>query len=102
MSDPITFSEDEVRPQRVCHVCGQTDDHPRLQYEDGVPLPDGSPRVLLFHYDCTPAYVEADHPSPAYAAAKRGDRGDKLVAVVRKHQLSLAKAYDADLSTEGV
>lgn len=68
----------ELRP---CDGCDVEDDHPRLQYQDGV-NPDGSPRVRLFHYDCTPAFIRRDHPSAGYAAADSGLRGAEVAEVV--------------------
>lgn len=75
---------------RPCANCDTVDDSPRLQYQDGV-NPDGSEKVLLFHYDCTPKYIRDDHPSPAYEAASAGKRGKDLVDVVTKHAAKIAK-----------
>lgn len=69
---------------RDCQNCPVVDDHPRVQYQDGV-NPDGTPRVLLFHYDCTPRYVREsadDGAKAGYAAADSGKRGSDVAAAV--------------------
>lgn len=81
MSDDPT---DPGRPTRPCDGCDQVDNHPRHLIDEGA-------RVLMFHYDCVPRYLQQAHPSPAHEAARKGVRGDYLVAVVNKHAARAAK-----------
>lgn len=64
-------------PVRDCAGCGQSDDHPRLQYDDNG-------EVRLFHYDCVPHYLQPLVPEAALKATKAGKRGDAVRQAVIK------------------
>ena len=85
----MTAAAEPELPQRICHGCGQTDDHPRLHDTGPDPLDPTTDR--LYHYDCAPFYLRQLHPSPAYEATAKGLRGDDVRQVVVKHAAKLAK-----------
>lgn len=80
------MSDDQTLPQRDCAGCGQTDDHPRLNYRE---TPDGDD--LLFHYDCVPHYLRHLVPEPALKATAAGKRGAAVREAVLKHVAKTAE-----------
>lgn len=64
-------------PVRDCAGCGQSDDHPRLQLQEGD-------EVRLFHYDCVPHYQRDLVPDAARKATEAGKRGDAVRQAVLK------------------
>lgn len=76
-------SPSEETVVRYCHGCRQYDDHPRLTHISSFTDPAGD---KLYHYDCIPVEVAADHEigadHPAVVATGEGKRGDDVRAAV--------------------
>lgn len=81
----------ETPPVRYCHGCGQYDDHPRVLHVADANNPASD---LLYHYDCTPDEVRADHPliEPGLAATAAGKRGQDVRDVMAAHAASIVEA----------
>lgn len=87
----MTAPADTALPVRYCHGCGQYDDHPRLTHiaDDQNPASD-----KLYHYDCAPPDVLAEHPEvqPAVDATAEGKRGQDVREVMTEHAASIPEA----------
>lgn len=81
-------SPSEETVVRYCHGCRQYDDHPRFTHISSFTDPAGD---KLYHYDCIPVEVAADHEidatHPAVAATAAGLRGEDVRWAVRASEL---------------
>lgn len=95
---PDTALPDTDLPVRYCHGCRDYDDHPRFTHI--ADMHNGA-TDHLYHYDCVPADVLADHPEaqPGADACAAGKRGQDVRDVMIAHAAAIEEA-PADQATD--
>lgn len=78
-------------PVRYCHGCEQYDDHPRFTHIADMHNPASD---RLYHYDCVPADVLAQHPEVQAIVDARADgkRGSDLREAAVAYAASIEEA----------